>query len=290
MQLGLDSNWSAELHLSECLGIIGQSPVVVIEVIQARGSTPRAGGTWMLVTPELALNTIGGGHLEYESIQIARSLLRDSVMAPDQTLHPLEREFKLGASLGQCCGGAMRLRFTVLPHSVHRAHWLAERLGDPAGECTSVALIGGGHVGQAIVRALLPLPFALTWIDSRDGVFPPQLPAHVACEHSDPVQGAVGGLAAGSAVLVMSFSHAEDLEVVAQCLRRQRERGDLASIGLIGSATKWATFRHRLTERGFHAPELDQVRCPIGLPGIAGKEPEVIAIAVAAQLLQDRIV
>ncbi len=63
MQLGLDSNWSAELHLSECLGIIGQSPVVVIEVIQARGSTPRAGGTWMLVTPELALNTIGGGHL-----------------------------------------------------------------------------------------------------------------------------------------------------------------------------------------------------------------------------------
>ena len=67
MQLGLDSNWSAELHLSECLGIIGQSPVVVIEVIQARGSTPRAGGTWMLVTPELALNTIGGGHLEYRS-------------------------------------------------------------------------------------------------------------------------------------------------------------------------------------------------------------------------------
>jgi xanthine dehydrogenase accessory factor len=104
------------------------------------------------------------------------------------------------------------------------------------------------------------------------------------------VQGAVQGLAAGSAVRVMSFSHAEDLDVVAQCLRRQREHGDLASIGLIGSATKWATFRRRLMERGFHAPELDRVRCPIGLPGIAGKEPEVIAIAVAAQLLQDRIV
>ena len=84
----------------------------------------------------------------------------------------------------------------------------------------------------------------------------------------------------------MSFSHAEDLDVVAACLKRRRERGDLPFIGLIGSRTKWATFRHRLEHRGFSQDEMAQVTCPIGIPGIKGKEPEVIAVAVAAQLLQ----
>ena len=112
------------------------------------------------------------------------------------------------------------------------------------------------------------------------------MPAHVACEHSDPVQAAVPDLAPGSRVLIMSFSHAEDLDIVAACLQRQRECGDLAYIGLIGSKTKWAAFRHRLEQRGFTAAELSRVTCPIGLPGITGKEPEVIAVSVAAQILQ----
>jgi xanthine dehydrogenase accessory factor len=87
------------------------------------------------------------------------------------------------------------------------------------------------------------LPFAVSWIDSRDGVFPASVPPRVACEHSAPVQAAVPGLAPQSRVLIMSFSHAEDLDVLAACLKRQRERGDLPYIGLIGSKTKWATFQ-----------------------------------------------
>ena len=160
---------------------------------------------------------------------------------------------------------------------------LAQRL--PAGE-TPLALFGGGHVGRALIHVLGSLPFAITWIDSRDEIFPVQVPDNVRCEHSDPVQAAVAELAPGSRVLVMSFSHAEDLDIVAACLKRLRERGDLPYLGLIGSRTKWATFRRRLHERGFREQELAQVTCPIGVPGIAGKEPEVIAIAVAAQLLQ----
>jgi xanthine dehydrogenase accessory factor len=76
------------------------------------------------------------------------------------------------------------------------------------------------------------------------------------------------------------------LDVVAACLQRKRDQKDLPYIGLIGSATKWATFKRRLAERGFTEAELQQVTCPIGVPGIEGKEPEVIAVAVAAQLLQ----
>jgi xanthine dehydrogenase accessory factor len=130
------------------------------------------------------------------------------------------------------------------------------------------------------------LPFQVHWIDSRDEIFPDDLPANVLCEHSAPVQAAVDALASGSLVLIMSFSHAEDLDVLAACLKRQRERGDLPYIGLIGSKSKWATFRHRLEARGFNTDELAHVTCPIGVPGIAGREPEVIAVAVAAQLLR----
>jgi xanthine dehydrogenase accessory factor len=86
----------------------------------------------------------------------------------------------------------------------------------------------------------------------------------------------------------MSFSHAEDLDIVAACLLRQRNLADLPFIGLIGSKTKWATFRHRLQDRGFSEAELAHVTCPIGVEGITGKEPEVIAVAVAAQLLSFR--
>jgi xanthine dehydrogenase accessory factor len=110
----------------------------------------------------------------------------------------------------------------------------------------------------------------------------------VDCEHSNPVHAAVADLAPHSAVLIMSFSHAEDLDVVMACLQRQRQKGDLPYVGLIGSATKWASFRSRLRERGFTEAECDHVTSPIGVPGISGKEPEVIAVAVAAQLLQIR--
>lgn len=143
-------------------------------------------------------------------------------------------------------------------------------------------------MGKALVNVLGSLPCSIHWVDSRDEIFPANVPGHVQCEHSAPVQAAVQDLAAGSHVLIMSFSHAEDLDVVAQCLLRLRDKNDLPFIGLIGSKTKWATFRHRLEDRGFSAAEIARITCPIGLDGIAGKEPEVIAVSVAAQLLKFR--
>jgi xanthine dehydrogenase accessory factor len=196
------------------------------------------------------------------------------------------RRFALGPSLGQCCGGVVYLDFELLT-SADCERLRAEHTQSLQRQMP-VTLFGGGHVGRAIVELLGTLPVRTLWIDSRDGVFPEALPANAQAEHSEPVQGAVPALQAGSHVLIMSFSHAEDLDIVAACLRRRRERGDLPFIGLIGSKSKWATFRHRLDARGFAQDELDAVTCPIGVPGVAGKEPEVIAVAVAAQLLQKR--
>lgn len=247
---------------------------MLVTVCDSRGSVPREDGTWMAVFAHGCIATIGGGHLEWEAMRRARELLaRHEVGSSRQSV-------VLGPSLGQCCGGALELLYE--PVGAADGPALRERL---ARASQPLALFGGGHVGHALVHALGPLPFALSWFDSRDEVFPEPLPEGVNAEHSDPVQGAVPTLAPGSHVLIMSFSHAEDLDIVAACLRRERERGDLGFIGLIGSRTKWASFRSRLRERGFGESELARVTCPIGLPGITGKAPAVIAAAVVAQLL-----
>ena len=247
---------------------------VLISVASSEGSAPRETGAWMAVFEHTCINTIGGGHLEYQALEHGRVLLRG------QAREALVR-YALGPALGQCCGGMVVLQFERV--GADDVPQLLQRL-EPVRR--PLALFGGGHVGKSLVQVLGRLPFAINWIDSRDEIFPDEVPAGVHCEHSDPVSSAVRDLVSGSQVLIMSFSHAEDLAVVAACLLRQRERGDLPYVGLIGSETKWAIFRRRLQERGFSEQELAHVTCPIGVPGISGKEPEVIAVAVAAQLLQ----
>ncbi len=251
------------------------APAVLVRVSCAQGSVPREVGAWMAVWPADQVGTVGGGQLEWQALARARQALASGTALADEVRYPL------GPSLAQCCGGVAWLSFETVTASDWPA--LQQRLAAPQ---STVALFGGGHVGQAIVRLLADLPLDVLWVDSRDGVFPQATPAHVRCEHSDPVQAAVADVLPGSRVLVMSFSHAEDFEIIAACLHRQRTRGDLPYIGLIGSSTKWASFQRRLRDRGFAPGELARVTCPIGVPGIGGKQPAVVAVAVVAQLLQ----
>jgi len=270
-------------HTLELLQQLQHADGVLVSVASVEGSGPREVGAWMAVFEHAVVNTIGGGHLEFQAIDEARALLRHPMGATVASHQDpsLTVRYALGPALGQCCGGVVHMRFERI--CAADAEQLKQRLLAAA---QPVALFGGGHVGKALIDVLSRLPYKVMWIDSRDEIFPAQLPINVACEHSHPVQAAVADVPAGSAVLIMSFSHAEDLDVVAACLKRQREQHDLRYIGLIGSKTKWATFRHRLEARGFTQQELAWVTCPIGVPGITGKEPEVIAVAVAAQLLQ----
>lgn len=251
---------------------LGTGPALLVQVLRTQGSAPREPGAWMVVLPDRVIGTVGGGHLEFDAIARARAMLAGAEPIPAQA-----QRYALGPSLGQCCGGVMWLRFTTFTSGDFTDLQVPQQ---------PVALFGGGHVGQAIASQLAYLPFALHWIDSRNEIFPADTPPGVRRENSDPVQAAVADIAPGSAVLIMSFSHAEDLEILAQCLRRARAQDDLPYIGLIGSKSKWATFRHRLEARDFGETDFARVTCPIGVPGIQGKQPEVIAVAVAAQLLQ----
>lgn len=262
------------------------TPGIWISVERFEGSSPREVGAWMLVTAQGVQGTVGGGHLEFDAMAHARALLSASPFVASEE----SRRYALGPSLGQCCGGVVWLKFVGIEagDAMKMEAMKLYSTGASGLKTLKVALFGSGHVGRAIVQALAPLPCNVYWIDSRDETFPHALPTNVQAEHSVPVQAAVSDLEPSSHVLIMSFSHAEDLDVLTACLKRQREKSDLPFIGLIGSKTKWATFRHRLEERGFSADELAYVTCPIGLPSIAGKEPEVIAASVAAQLMQFR--
>ena len=245
-------------------------PAVVVHVLAVRGSVPRSAGTRMLVSAQAQAGSIGGGQLEWQALAEARALLQQ------QGAKPQEREVPLGPGLGQCCGGSVRLRYTLLAQDEPEAWPL------PAPRFT-LYLYGAGHVGRALVRLLADLPCEVQWIDEREAEFPPEpLPPHIRCVCVDTVEAEAAAAPPGAWHLVMTHSHLLDMAIVQQLLRR----GDFGWLGLIGSRSKRARFESRLRQRGVAEAALQRIICPVGLPGIAGKEPEIVALAVAAQLLQ----
>lgn len=297
-------------------------PAMLVHVAAVRGSAPREPGARMLVTGEGFTGTIGGGELEHQAIRQARERLAggrggvaDRALGPElgqccggavtllfepfapsdlAWLEPLSAAVAGRApivrSLAIGRDGAMRrewqvspvppavpLAFRRVPDGVLVHEWL-----NPAAE--SLFVFGAGHVGRAVVRAVEPLGFAITWIDGRANAFPPDVPAGVRTVSLAVPEGIVAQAPPGAYHLVMTHSHPLDEEVCAAILAR----GDFAYLGLIGSATKRARFLGRLRRRGIPAPALDRLTCPIGLPAITGKEPAVIAVSVAADLLVRR--
>ena len=263
---------SADLHATATQWLAGGEPGVVVEVVKTAGSVPREAGTRMLVSARRCVGTIGGGHLELMAIENARMLL-----ARIPGFEPVDRHFPLGPALGQCCGGAVTLRFARLDART------AQSWPRPAPRFT-LQLYGAGHVGRAIVRLLSEIPCEVQWIDEREDEFPAgePLPRHVEKVCVDPVEAEVDVAPANACFLVLTHRHDLDMRIAEAVLRR----GDFRYLGLIGSRTKRARFLHRYEERGIAADVLARLTCPIGVPGIEGKEPEVIAVSVVAQLLQ----
>jgi xanthine dehydrogenase accessory factor len=232
---------------------------IEVLVLETRGSAPREAGTRMWVSATEARGTIGGGNLEYGALKIAREMLLSS-----ETQR--ERRFALGDSLGQCCGGSVTLRFTK-----------TESLAATDEPRVDVVLFGAGHVGKEVARILERLPCRLTWIDPRPEVFPASVGENVKVVIEQEPAWMVDEAPPGALYLVMTHSHALDLEIVERVLKRN----DVAFLGLIGSETKGAKFRARLKARGIDSSRLV---CPIGLLK-AGKHPAEVAVSAVAQLL-----
>jgi xanthine dehydrogenase accessory factor len=173
-----------------------------------------------------------------------------------------------------------RTRATHIMRGPDGRRWLADFIEAPKAH---LMLFGAGHVGAAIVNALAALPCRVTWVDERDDLFPAQLPSNVSLEATDTPEALAEQAPPGTSFLVMTHSHALDQRLAEAILKRPGFEQDW--FGLIGSNTKRKQFEHRLRDRGITQARLDAMVCPIGVPGIEGKQPAVIAVAVAAQLL-----
>ena len=233
---------------------------IEILVAETRGSAPREAGTRMWVSVDQVRGTIGGGNLEYTALKIAHEMLLSGEKQR-------ERRFALGDALGQCCGGSVVLQFSF------REKIMPEPQGD-----LRVVLFGAGHVGKEVAQILGRLPCSLTWIDPRPDVFPAAVASNTKVVIEEEPAWMVDEAPAGASYLVMTHSHALDLELVERILRR----GDAAFVGLIGSETKAAKFRARLEARTIDCRALT---CPVGLFK-GGKHPAEVAVSVVAQLLQ----
>lgn len=272
-------------------------PAIVVQVDEIKGSTPRETGTRMLVAADAVLGTIGGGHLEWQAIDLARHLLAEASPATPgpQATWPatgqrLQKTYPLGPTLGQCCGGVVVLGFEPLsPASL--AHWP----DSPAR--FHLELHGAGHVGQAIVRLLADLDCTVRWIDERVDDAPTDapglpgpdwlatLPPHIAWTPTEAADHEVAHAPAHACHLVLTHRHDLDLRIISAVLKRSEQQHDVRFAGLIGSMTKRAKFMHRLEAMGLSSSTLARLTCPIGLPELSGKEPAVIAVSVVAQLL-----
>jgi xanthine dehydrogenase accessory factor len=292
---------------------------VLVTVARTQGSAPREAGATMVVANESTQLSVGGGHLEWQATAHARRLL-------DAGCGAQIVRYNLGARLGQCCGGVVWLLFehvaaASLPQWRERlaactngqclqrhldetapaARWSAsaapmaglgthlegdaerwqftQEIGDLS---FPVYLFGAGHVARALVSQLLALGAAVTWIDTRDDAFAGVDVGGLQTLVTDTPESEVAGAPPGSYFVIMTHSHALDFALCEAVFKRR----DFAYFGLIGSRSKRVSFAHRLLDRSLPHDRLDEMTCPIGIPGIVGKEPAAIALAVAAEIMQ----
>jgi xanthine dehydrogenase accessory factor len=248
-------------------------PGVLVTVAEVRGHAPREAGAKMVVSQHRTWGTVGGGNLEATAVARAREMIESGAAGPEMSEARLNPHARTEHGR-QCCGGTVRLLLEPLP-------------ARPV-----VALFGLGHVGYELARILSRLPVRLLLVDSR----PEQLDrvrladvidgtADVSIHPTLLGEQVLERLPAGAQVVIMTHDHAEDYALCDAALRLPQRLG---GIGLIGSSVKWTRFQAQLAAAG-HAPEtIARITCPIGRPGITGKDPAVIAVAVAAELLSNQ--
>lgn len=340
-------------RLAELVREYGLVARVVVAGVQ--GSAPRETGAAVLVWLSGQEGTIGGGALEYQAVEAARTALigaREAgeaqraakgaeLAAPQEAqlgaalpearlasdlpdalaplVHDRALRIPLGPALGQCCGGAVTLlteffdaaRVAALTGEVYARPLAPEPQTEPPGKVARrleairngsfqpvsevlqgwlieplgragapLWIWGAGHVGRALVEVLAPLPFwRLTWADTGPDRFPADIPPGVEALPAADLPALARQAPQDAHHLILTYSHEIDLALCHALLGH-----GFATLGLIGSDTKWARFRSRLQQLG-HAPdEIARISCPIGRKSY-GKHPQAIAIGVAADLL-----
>lgn len=249
-----------------------QPEAILVEITSTQGSTPRETGTFMLVSAKSLWGTVGGGQFEYLAIGNARAMLAGSGGTDIM-------DIPLGPEIGQCCGGRTQLRFRRVTDAVKDE--LEKKQESEAERLPEVYVFGAGHVGRALAAALAPLPLSVTVIETRRDELA-NLPASTKSLLLPMPEALVKDIPAGTALVILTHDHALDFLIACEALVRT----DLAYTGMIGSATKRATFANWLSrEAGGERSWLERLTLPIGGSSVKDKRPEVIAAMTAAEIL-----
>lgn len=247
------------------------SQVMLVHVAAVRGSTPREAGTYMLVSPDRVLGTIGGGQLEYLAIDTARKLLGTGVDRHDL-------DIPLGPGIGQCCGGHVSLHFAQADRT--RAGDLLRRAQAEEAALREIYVFGAGHVGRALATALTPLPYRTVIVDTRRSEMD-LVTADVDRQVLALPEAAVRQAKPGSVFVALTHDHALDFMITGEALKRD----DAAYVGMIGSKTKKAQFKRWFLEQEGTIDQLDMLICPIGGGKSGDKAPEIIAALTVAEII-----
>lgn len=251
--------------------LTGHPELVLVDVREAKGSTPREAGAYMLVAPAALWGTIGGGQMELLAIERARTMLAEGDTEG-------EIDLPLGPEIGQCCGGRVVIDLKRLRDEERRQLLAREETARKA--LPQVFVFGAGHVGLALAAALAPLPVATTVVETRPKAIE-NLPRGVTGRLAALPEAVVAEIAPGGAAVILTHDHALDFLIAREALARD----DLAYVGMIGSATKRATFESAMRREGFASQRLARLVLPIGGDAVRDKRPSVIAAMVAAELI-----
>ncbi|MEP9372429.1 xanthine dehydrogenase accessory protein XdhC [Mesorhizobium sp. KR1-2] len=248
----------------------------LVEVTEAKGSTPRETGAQMLVSPQAIFGTIGGGHLEFMAIDRARQMLA----APrDVGAAHVELDIPLGPEIGQCCGGRVGLSIRPVDAALRNELIAQARAEDAASP--HIYVFGGGHVGHALASAFALLPVHATVVDTRPDALD-GMPDAVETRLTPVPEEMVREAPADSAFVVLTHDHALDFLIVAEALKRD----DAAYVGMIGSKTKKATFKSWFLKTAGGTEEVfARLVSPIGGDAVKDKRPAVIAALAAAEIM-----
>ena len=239
-------------------------PFVLVTLVDALGSTPQDAAAKMLVTQQgLFSGTVGGGKVEAAALKLAGEVLAAGDAKPRFV------SWTLKGDVGMTCGGSVKFYFE--PHF-------------GAGPWT-IAVFGAGHVAQALIPVLLPLPCRITVVDSRAEWLKRLPQAHnLKVVHAEAPESIVPTLPDKAYLVVMTMGHATDRPVLKRALMERSFR----FIGVIGSDAKAAILRRDLADDGVPASLVSAVPLPDRPAFFGTNHPHEIALSIAAQLLTER--
>ncbi len=240
------------------------SAFVLVTLVEALGSVPQDTGAKMLVTAAgLHAGTVGGGRVEAQALALAQEILAKNEAAPRFI------SWTLKGDVGMTCGGAVKLYFE--PHPAGGATW-------------TIAIFGAGHVAQALVPVLAPLPCKLVVYDTRaDWLARLPRARNLTATHLADLAPAIDTLSADAFVLCMTQGHKTDRPILHRALATK----NFPFVGAIGSEAKAAVLRRELVVDGLAPARAEEFHCPVGLD-FGTNHPHEIALSIAAQLLTER--